>query len=74
MADLLTRFDSINHSELAGRTPVSFDVVSLYTNINVEEAINTSLDYALKFNLELHGLTMENLWELLRLILDNNVF
>ena len=55
-------------------TPVSFDVVSLYTNINVEEAINTSLDYAHKHNLELHGLTMENLWELLRLILDNNVF
>ena len=55
-------------------TPVSFDVVSLYTNIYVEEAINTSLDYTHKYYLELHGLTMENLWELLRLILDYNVF
>ena len=54
--------------------PVSFDVVSLYTNIDMEEAINTSLEYARGYKLCLHGPKMEDLWELLHLILDNNVF
>ena len=53
---------------------VSFDVVSLYTNIDMEEAINTSLEYARGYKLCPHGLNMEDLWELLHLILDNNVF
>ena len=73
-SDLIARFDSIESSHLEGMVPVSFDVVSLYTNIDMEEAINTSLEYARGYKLCLHGLKMEDLWELLHLILDNNVF
>ena len=48
-------------------------MVSLYTNINVEEAIETSLEYALKHKLNLYGLKTDELFEL-HLILDNNIF
>ena len=49
-------------------------MVSLYTNINVEEAVETSLEYALKHKLNLYGLRTDELFELLHLILDNNIF
>ena len=55
-------------------TPVSFDVVSLYTNINTEEAVETVLEYTIKHHIELHGLETYNLFELLHLLLDNNIF
>ena len=72
--DLLARFNAIEESKLSGTIPISFDVVSLYTNINVEEAIETSLEYALKHKLNLYGLRTDELFELLHLILDNNIF
>ena len=71
--DLLARFNAIEESKLSGTIPISFDVVSLYTNINVEEAIETSLEYALKHKLNLYGLRTDELFELLHLILDNNI-
>ena len=52
----------------------AFDVVSLYTNINTEEAINTALHYAVKHKLELHGLEPPHISQLLHLLLNNNVF
>ena len=55
-------------------TPVSFDVVSLYTNINTEEAVETVLEYTIKHHIELHGLETYDLFELLHLLLDNNIF
>ena len=65
--DLLARFNAIEESKLSGTIPISFDVVSLYTNINVEEAIETSLEYALKHKLNLYGLRTDELFELLHL-------
>ena len=54
--------------------PISLDVISLYTNIPVNEAIETTLEYVLKHKPDLHGLLNRDLWELLYLLLDNNVF
>ena len=35
--------------------PISFDVISLYTNIDVEEAISTALQYTRKHDIHLYG-------------------
>ena len=47
-ADLLERFKTTPADELRSKLPVSFDVISLYTNINGEEAIETTLECALE--------------------------
>ena len=73
-ADLLQRFNDIDRNALKGMIPISFDVVSLYTNIDTDEAIDTALNYATKHNLHLHGLETYDLLDLLHLLLDNNVF
>ena len=72
--DLLQRFNNIDKINLKGMTPVSFDVVSLYTNINTEEAVETVLEYTIKHHIELHGLETYDLFELLHLLLDKNIF
>ena len=53
---------------------MSFDVVSLYTNIDIEEAISTALQYSRKYNVHLYGLSCQDLNELLHLLLENNIF
>lgn len=73
-ADLLRRFNDIDKDQLKGKIPVSFDVVSLYTNIDVNEAIDTTLRYAQLHKLNLYGLELTDLLDLLHLLLDNNVF
>ena len=40
--DLLQRFTDTDKTQLKGKIPISFDVVSLYTNINNDEAIETA--------------------------------
>ena len=47
--DLISRFNAIDSNHLQGKIPLSFDVVSLYTNVNAKEAINTALEYTVKF-------------------------
>ena len=54
--------------------PISFDVVSLYTNIGIEEAIDTVLHYADKYHLDCFGISPAILANLLNLALNNNVF
>ena len=71
---LIQRYEDCPKAVLKGQIPVSFDVVSLYTNIGVEEAINTALSYAEEYKLNTHGLTLADLSELLHLMLENNVF
>ena len=53
---------------------MSFDVVSLYTNIDTEEAINTALEYSNKYNISLCGLRTEDMWEMFHLSLDDVFF
>ena len=73
-ADLISRFQEVPIEDLKNKIPVSFDVVSLYTNINAHEAIYTTLEYARKSKIYLYGLELENLWDLLHLLLENNIF
>ena len=47
---MISRLYTINSNHLQGKIPLSFDVVSLYTNVNAEEAINTALEYTVKFD------------------------
>ena len=53
---------------------MSFDVVSLYTNVDTEEAITTTLEYIMKYKLNCFGLKTGDIWVLLHTLLDNNVF
>ena len=63
-----------NKTQLKGKIPISFDVVSLYTNINNDEAIETAIQYTNKYHLYTYGLEARDLYELLHLLLDNNIF
>ena len=72
--DLLQRFTDTDKAQLKGKIPISFDVVSLYTNINNDEAIETALQYTNKYHLYTYGLEARDLFELLHLLLDNNIF
>ena len=57
--ELLNRFHKCPSSALQGSIPVSFDVVSFYTNIDIEEAISTALQYGRKYNIHLYGFLSE---------------
>ena len=72
--DLLQRFTDTDKTQLKGKIPISFNVVSLYTNINNDEAIETALQYTNKYHLYTYGLEARDLFELLHLLLDNNIF
>ncbi|XP_065180434.1 uncharacterized protein LOC135810995 [Sycon ciliatum] len=71
--DLIAQFTS-NENKLKKKIPISFDVISLYTNIGIEEGISTVLEYANRFKINTYSLTPVDLKELLGLILYNNVF
>ena len=51
--------------------PISLDVVSLYTNIDIGEAVSTTLQYIQSCDLHLYGLTPSDVNDLLLLVLDN---
>ena len=72
--DLLQRFTDTDKTQLKGKIPISFDVVSLYTNINNDEAIETALQYTNKYHLYTYRPEARDLYELLHLLLDNNIF
>ena len=73
-AELINKFEECPRTALKGKIPISFDVVSLYTNIDVEEAISTTLQYIQKYDTYLYGLTSCDINNLLHLLLENNVF
>ena len=73
-ADLIERFQGLTGTQLKNKIPVSFDAASLKTNVDAKEAIDTALTYARKTKVYPYGLTLEDLWGLLTLLLDNNVF
>jgi hypothetical protein len=69
---LLERLKSMD--ELTGYIPASLDVVSLYTSVPINEAIETICDYISRYDLPLCGLLASDMKELLTFILNNNVF
>ena len=68
--------EKVDSDQLAGMIPVSFDFVSLYTNVDTEEAkaITTALEYIIKYKMNCFGLNTGDIWVLLYTLLDNNVF
>ena len=72
--DLIERLESADKNSLKGKIPISFDVVSLYTNIDTQVAVHTALEYVTKHNIYIYGLQACDLFELLNLVLDHNVF
>ena len=73
-SDLIQRFTDTTKDRLKNKIPISFDVISLYTNINTNEAIDTALQYTNKYKLYTYGLETHDLYLLLHLLLDNNIF
>ena len=55
-AQLVERLENTTADHLKGMIPVSFDVVSLYTNVDTEEAIKTTLEYVIKYKPHCFGL------------------
>ena len=72
--ELIQLFNTVDENALQDKLPVSFDVVSLYTNIDMTEAMDTALQYLVKFNINTKSLSMDELNKLLHLVLNNNVF
>ena len=62
--DLIKRFHEAPADRLKGKIPISFDVVALYTNIDADESITTTLEYIVESNLYLYGLHTGDIWEL----------
>ena len=70
----MERLENTTADHLKGMIPVSFDVVSLYTNVDTEEAIKTTLEYVIKYKPHCFGLNTGDIWVLLHTLLDNNIF
>jgi len=71
---LLNTLNNISPSEASNTKPISLDVKSMYTNIPIQEGIDTSIQYLRDYNCNLHGLSLTNIKQLLTHILTNNVF
>ena len=76
--ECIQRMEKVDSDQLAGMIPaaVSFDFVSLYTNVDTWEAITTALEYIIKYKMNCLGLNTGDIdiWVLLHTLLDNNVF
>ena len=70
---LINTFDKTTTQILQGRMPISFDVVYLYTNIGIEEVVDTVLHNVDKYHLDCFGISQAILANLLNLALNNNV-
>ena len=70
----LEHFNKPSIAERKGKIPVSFDFVSLYTNIPVKETVDTTLQYINKYNIDLHNREAIRILQFLSLLLKKNVF
>jgi len=61
-------------TEMLNKIPISMDIVSMYTNIPIAEAIKISTQYLQRHKPNLFGLSIDNIKSLLDFILNNNVF
>ena len=71
--ELIERLNGMEAVDLSKNIPLSFDVASLYTNINTDEAIDTPLRCLEKFNIDVTGLALHDIEVLLDLLLNNNI-
>lgn len=72
---LLTRLKAIPAEQLRGKIPISLDVVSLYTNVNTQEAISvTDTLLRTKYGQQVWGIPVDLIIDILTFILRNNCF
>ena len=74
--DVLTKLQQLSSEQLKGQTFFTADVEALYTNINVETAIDDIIELAGDHRnlLNLYGLTLTDVHELLEVSLLNSYF
>ena len=72
--ELLDAIKSLPLHERAGTIPISLDIVSMYTNIPIDDGIQTVLEYLQRYNSNLFGLSLLNIKSLLTFMLNNNIF
>ena len=72
---LLSRLGALSPNQLTGKMPISLDVVSLYTNIDTQEAM-TIISQLLrrKFHHSVWGISIDVILDILSFILRNNSF
>ena len=75
-AELMSSINGyMSNTSNISRYPVSFDVVSMYTNIPVKDALNAlSSMNTEKFENSIHPLSMQNILSLLNCVLNNSFF
>ena len=73
-SQLLSTLCDTPSDSLRNTIPISYDVISLYTNIPIDEAISTALEYISRHNIQLYGLSINDFDLLLSTILNNNTF
>ena len=72
--EALERLHSVNQPLPTSTSVFSLDVVSLYTNVPINEAIDTACHYVQHYNINTCGLAVQDLRDLLSIILHNNIF
>ena len=74
--EVLTKLHHLTQQELCNLSFFTADVESLYTNINVHTAVQDVIDFAIenKASLNLYGLKIVDIHELLEIILTNSYF
>ena len=63
--ELLEHFNKPSIAERKGEIPAAFDVVSLYTDIPVEETVDTAHQYINTYNIDLHNLKTIHIFKFL---------
>ena len=74
--ETLTKLQSVSPEQLKGKHLYTADVEALYTNINVETALTNIIEFASEHSqcLNLYGLTLTDLHELMEIALLNSYF
>jgi len=71
---LLNQLKNRPKDVLSSASPFSLDVVSMYTNVDIDEAVGIATEYLAEHKIYLYGLHRDNIHELLIFILKNNFF
>ena len=73
--ELLSRLKSIPSEHLNGKTMISLDVVSLYTNVDIQEALIIMKNlFLFKYGQSIWGIPMVKIMDILTYILTHNSF
>jgi len=71
---LLDSLNQLPQDQRVQTKPISLDVVSMYTNIPIDEGIQITIENLSTYSCNLYGLTLDDIQQLMCFILKNNVF